>query len=374
MITKISDIFKRADINHRLSFPRIINPENLISNAICEVKCPVNGCSPVKYLFSSHDTRFGDKRIHDIFYCSTCKVAVTSPYIENEALTYLHQKFYSNSTPIRIIPSKDTFSPYKKYKGGRSWYHLALLRKAPSFKVSWKDETASEILKMVGKRYGAGCNKISFLDIGCFDGTLLSDLQKHTNWELSGIEPNHKAASKAQRRGFKVWIASIENAGGKIIQKKFDIIYLGQTIEHINNPLRALKKLNHLLKPKGELVISTPNLDSVQIDLFGPTWSHWHPPYHRYIFSPHSLKNLAIKARLVFKNLSSHSHPYWSALSLQLNCTGLAGVIPHGIETPGDFIAKAENLSAWSKLLWNWRGLGDYFYMSFKKGKVITDL
>jgi hypothetical protein len=54
-------------------------------------------------------------------------------------------------------------------------------------------------------------------------------------------------------------------------------------------------------------------------------------------------------------------------LSVQLNHTCTSGVIPHDIETYAEFREKAENLVRWAKLLWNWRGKGDYFYAIFEQ-------
>jgi len=58
-------------------------------------------------------------------------------------------------------------------------------------------------------------------------------------------------------------------------------------------------RLRLLLAPGGVLVCSTPNLDSKQIAWFGPVWAHWHPPYHRYIFSKRGFRALAAQGMRV---------------------------------------------------------------------------
>ena len=97
--------------------------------------------------------------------------------------------------------------------------------------------------------------------------------------------------------------------------ERFDVIYLGQVIEHLLDPYQFCKQVKSLLKPHGLLILTTPNLDSVQIDLFGPCWSHWHPPFHRYIFSPRGLRLLGEDAGLKMQALTSHSYPGWTLLS-----------------------------------------------------------
>jgi hypothetical protein len=55
-------------------------------------------------------------------------------------------------------------------------------------------------------------------------------------------------------------------------------------------------------------------------------------------------------------------------LSLQLNDLGLGGAVPHGpLEVPIPYRWPSVSLVAWSKLLWDWRGGGDYIYVVLKK-------
>ena len=54
-------------------------------------------------------------------------------------------------------------------------------------------------------------------------------------------------------------------------------------------------------------------------------------------------------------------------MSLQLNELGVAGAVPHDIEVPEAYRNRAESLTAWSKLLWDWRGRGDNLYVVYAK-------
>ena len=53
---------------------------------------------------------------------------------------------------------------------------------------------------------------------------------------------------------------------------RFDVIFLGQTIEHLNEPVKAVRRLASLLRPGGLLVLSTPNLDSARLIATSVTW------------------------------------------------------------------------------------------------------
>ncbi len=336
--------------------------------------CPVTGATPDRFLFSSPDTRFGDGQIHDWYYVARSSTAICHPTMESDVLSDLYERHYSSPTPSLVRPAEETGSPYRNFNGSAGserWLGGRSLPKSLRRRLglTWEDTTAEELLKTIGVRFPTKSEATAFLDIGCFEGKLLEDLRERTQWKLSGLESNEKAVGVARKLGLEFWHARAEDAVYAIpIGRQFDLIFLGQTVEHLQEPLVTLRRLRQLLRPSGILVLSTPNLNSWQIDRFGPTWPHWHPPYHRHIFSIDSLKQMGLQANLEMRRWRTFSHPYWSAMSLQLNELGLAGAVPHGIAVPEAYRERAESMAAWSKLLWDWRGRGDYLYVVYGKG------
>lgn len=57
------------------------------------------------------------------------------------------------------------------------------------------------------------------------------------------------------------------------IEKRFEVIVLGDIIEHLGNPLRALKNLRGLLKDDGKIIITTPNAKWITV-AFKPNPTH----------------------------------------------------------------------------------------------------
>jgi hypothetical protein len=143
---------------------------------------------------------------------------------------------------------------------------------------------------------------------------------------------------------------------------------MGQSIEHVDDPLTVLRRLRMLLAPRGLLVLSTPNLDSMQIRWFGPTWAHWHAPYHRYIFSRRSLQALAGQAGMTLARCRSFSHPYWTTMTLTQNWLGLGGVVSHAVPFAHEICVYGQQLTALAAVLWNWRGKGDYLFTVLTNG------
>ncbi|MGI0024708.1 MAG: class I SAM-dependent methyltransferase, partial [Nitrososphaera sp.] len=231
------------------------------------------------------------------------------------------------------------------------------------FGIVWEDTTIRELLVSL-RSHGFNRNsKLRFLDVGCFEGELLDRLRVETSWTVFGLEPNTKAVEVAHRKGVEVWQGAAEEAA-RIIPNEylFDVIFMGQSIEHVNRPIGVIRQLRLLLAPGGIIVLSTPNLDSKQVQLFGPTSSIWHPPYHRYIFSRRSLAQLAARSGMRMAGVKSFSHPYWTAMSIQQNRFGLGGFVSHAVEFEPHICHAAQDVVFWSKLLWDWHGGGDYLY------------
>ena len=73
---------------------------------------------------------------------------------------------------------------------------------------------------------------------------------------------------------------------------KYDIITMGDVIEHVDNSKEALKKAYNLLNDNGILWISTPNYESSFNRLHKTTTAMWNEPWHITYFSKIGLEKL----------------------------------------------------------------------------------
>lgn len=71
--------------------------------------------------------------------------------------------------------------------------------------------------------------------------------------------------------------------------KKYDIIIMGDVLEHISDPISAIKKAKSLLDKDGILWISTPNYNSAFTRLMGFSDAMWNQKNHFTYFSYESL-------------------------------------------------------------------------------------
>jgi len=146
--------------------------------------------------------------------------------------------------------------------------------------------------------------KLRLLDVGCSNGVFLYHAQKR-GFESYGVELNERTARIAQRNGLTVFQGTLTDA--KYGADFFDIVFLGDILEHVPNPAMLLIECRRVLKRGGILIVSTPNTDCfwskatlLLYKFFKIPWSTAEPPYHLWQFSLGNLKYLLSKVSLHF--------------------------------------------------------------------------
>lgn len=181
--------------------------------------------------------------------------------------------------------------------------------------LSWvgpiKEMVELDIRTLNGKKRGR------LLDIGCGSGAFLTRM-RNLGWNVMGIELDKKAVKLAREYfGLNIYEGTLEEAN--FSENEFDAITMNHVIEHLCDPITTLKKCYRILKPRGKLVIITPNIESLGACLFDGAWRGWEAPRHLHLFSPRTLRNCAERARLQVVKLftTSRSAPgIWAASRL----------------------------------------------------------
>jgi len=155
------------------------------------------------------------------------------------------------------------------------------------------------------------------LDIGCGQGTFLQ-LLRGKGWEVQGTELTEEPARRARQAGIPVFLGEIQE--GKFGEETLDLVTLWHVIEHLREPSTVVERIRLVLKDRGIVAISTPNIESLQARIFREKWFHLDPPRHLYLFSPDTLQRLMAQAgfRLIrVSHFSMEQNPYgWLQSSL----------------------------------------------------------
>lgn len=103
------------------------------------------------------------------------------------------------------------------------------------------------------------------LDIGCSSGNFSKELIKQKGCIVDGIELNPQDAAIASKILRKVTIANIEY--DELPQETYDVLFMGDVIEHLSRPIPTLARLQPLLKKGGRIVFSIPNITHMSVRL-----------------------------------------------------------------------------------------------------------
>lgn len=133
------------------------------------------------------------------------------------------------------------------------------------------------------------------LEIGCAGGAFLSAAQE-MGYEVQGVEFSDDAAQFARRKfGLNVItgdIGSVNFSNGT-----FDVVFLGDVLEHLRNPVTSLREINRILAHEGLIVLQCPTQTNTLFSRFGfavylavgKNATVHLPPYHLFEYRPKSL-------------------------------------------------------------------------------------
>jgi SAM-dependent methyltransferase len=243
--------------------------------------------------------------------CRACECAYLNPRPSRETIGRAYSTYYTHapSEPEARALSGVRWLRRAIANGQRNSLYGTSLRPSLGYASkglallsrSFRNAIGTEAAGLAGVRPKTPGSSL-ILDIGCGNGLALSRA-RDAGWRVMGIEPDPNAARSAAANGIDIVASDLLELPPRF-NGSFERILLNHVIEHIHDPLVALRSCKDLLIPGGELWLETPNIASVGHEEFRADWRGLEPPRHLVIFGLNSLQNLLREAGFSKINIS----------------------------------------------------------------------
>jgi 2-polyprenyl-3-methyl-5-hydroxy-6-metoxy-1,4-benzoquinol methylase len=196
-------------------------------------------------LIASTD-RFG--LLQQSVHCDRCGLIFNNPRMAVDECLY----FYGSDA-------------YRKLYDGEGWTEL--------YESRYGGTSSAELFSYVESSVPVRAG-MDIVEIGAGGGwNLLPFLQKGAN--VTGIEYSPSLNTLGKAHGLNMVSGGIEK-----LQGHYDLILINHVLEHMHDPLAALRKIKEHLKPDGKAYVGVPNILNFDLSQFQNA--------HLYCFAPHN--------------------------------------------------------------------------------------
>ena len=202
------------------------------TDLLADRPCPLCGAAPSSApMFEKHGLAF--HRCH-------CGMVFISPLLRTE----IRRQWYANS---------------KAY----AWFWREMVARSREARIAnvWRPRLA--MLR------AQGCDFTSVLDVGCGSGDFVALVLQEENGTIIGVEPGEQAfrTAEAVAKG-AVRLGALESMD--FTPGSFSLITLWEVFHHFDDPNAAMRRLFDLLRPGGQLVLQSPNIEGFDYAVLGP--------------------------------------------------------------------------------------------------------
>jgi SAM-dependent methyltransferase len=179
--------------------------------------------------------------------------------------------------------------------------------------ASYADESAfraenAGLLDAFDRLIPPGSGPRRLLEVGCAGGWLLKSARER-GWEVQGVEVSADAVARARALGLEIFHGEL--GGAALPAGRFDLVYLGDVLEHVPDAPATVREIARVLKPGGKVYLRGPITThslarSLALALYGAAGRPLvlrEPPYHLWEFTPGSLRRVFERAGLSIESL-----------------------------------------------------------------------
>src|SRR3989338_4281069 len=166
-----------------------------------------------------------------------------------------------------------------------------------------------DMLKRSIAKHSGNRNSLKLLDVGCGTGLITARGAK-LGLKVRGLDFSATALKKAKKLGLDVVQCDLDE-GIPEKNASYDVVWAGDIVEHVFDPINLLKEVYRVLKPGGILLLTIPN-DVGLISRLKMLWgiSHQEMMYrkagyykHHTFFSPSLITFMLDRAGLNIEEL-----------------------------------------------------------------------
>ncbi|MBR0191266.1 MAG: class I SAM-dependent methyltransferase [Thermoguttaceae bacterium] len=237
------------------------------------------------------------------FRCSRCGCVQIAEQPEDMSRYYSSDKYYSFNSlnsykkrPFRERWIDKHFYQYAFWKRGKigAILHLKEVNRSFSWisKLHWNAES-------------------SILDVGCGDGKLLYIMRDCGFKDLTGADPFIE--NEVRDGNLSILKKRLDE-----IDRKFDVVILSHSMEHVFDQNALVKSIYNVLKDDGIAVIRLPLFSDFLYQKFGKYTQSLVPPRHFYLHTLDSINRLFASANLQAVEIMQDPH-LWGFMTSERN-------------------------------------------------------
>jgi 2-polyprenyl-3-methyl-5-hydroxy-6-metoxy-1,4-benzoquinol methylase len=250
--------------------------------------------------------------------CSSCSFIYLEPRLTREELAVLYR------------------DEYFLHDGADCGAHSPTDYEAAAIKGSVK---FPEIIGWIKKFKPTG----DFFEVGCGMGYFLNYARQH-GFRVSGIE-YADLGTRICREKFRLDVQRTAFEDYTLQDSRYDVVFMGDVLEHLPDPRAMLEKTNQMLRPTGIVAVEVPSMfNSIvgRLAITGYRILHTRkkmpmPPYHVNEFTPRTLKTMMVRAGFTQTHIIQRIKPP-SAITLRGSLFEKA--VKRGLQYPNYVLTK----------------------------------